>query len=318
MTQRTLLPDDICDGAVFAIRNTIGHLKVLLAKEPGRALSRVMIQGLQKEALRIDVDAEDQFLVNLGSENSLLRDIRVIGEESINSDTDFTGSDGVIALADMIDGTDLLERNLSNWCSAVVFFRPRNPVGERIVCACVGVTSGKIYYAHSNTTRAFYKDPRGTCEVGGRSKVTSLTDASICFYGQKVSSLKKVMTLPLLDHLEKLGSPRTRVYNLAGIPMMMKLIDHQTAEAANIDLVFESSGQKPHDVVAGAYIAKRAGAYIINLDTGNELTFEDMERSLLRPGDKESELRYVMASTRELCEEALPFLSISRRSGAGG
>lgn len=49
----------------------------------------------------------------------------VFGEESIDETIDLTGNVNIHMLVDMIDGTDLLERGFSNWCSAAVVFDPR-------------------------------------------------------------------------------------------------------------------------------------------------------------------------------------------------
>ncbi|MEP6912952.1 MAG: hypothetical protein ABI923_09370 [bacterium] len=315
MRQPPLLPEDVCEGGVFAIRNTLVQVKWALREDISNALKTTFDPEREKVALNVDRDAEHQFRINLKEQwkKGLLRDIEVWGEESIGKAWDCTGREGVFALADMIDGTDLLERNLSNWCSAAVFFRPRNENGTKIIAACVGLPSGKIYYAHANSSKVYYQsENEQTCDVGGKSTIKKLSQASICFYGQKASRLKKVADLPLLDYLSRLTVDKdpklkkNRLYTLAGIPMMVKLIDHQVADAANIDVVFEAVGQHPHDVVAGAFIAQKAGAFVINLDTQNELTNEEMEAGLLRPGDDMSQLRYIITSTRELCEEILP------------
>src|ERR1043166_3322529 len=189
-----LLPEDICDGGLFAIRNTMARVKWLLKNDPIRALATTYSPKRDKEALFVDENAEWLFAANLKDDYKagLLQELEVWGEESVTNKEDFSGRRGDFALADMIDGTDLLERNLSNWCSAAVFFRPNNPEGQRIVAACVGVPSGKIYFAHSDREGAFYKLPsEATRRVGGPSEITKLSEASICFYGQKASRLKK-------------------------------------------------------------------------------------------------------------------------------
>ena len=148
----------------------------------------------------------------------------------------------------MVDGTDLLERNLSNWCSAAVFFYPDRPPGKRIVAACVGVPSGKIYYSHEdlNVVRfeqidrhSIDKSPKRGI-VRGHSAVTNLENASICFYGQKPSSLLDMAETDLFSYLAKREQARkekrkeddtadsvrvekdkeNRIYTLSGIPMV--------------------------------------------------------------------------------------------------
>src|SRR5436190_18868834 len=132
-----LLEEDIRDGGLFAIRQALKKVKSLLAKDPQRALATTFSPKRDKEALFIDETAEWLFKTNLNDDyrSGLLGDVEVWGEESITNKEDFTGRRGDFVLADMIDGSDLLERNLSNWCSAAVFFRPFNPEGHRIVAA---------------------------------------------------------------------------------------------------------------------------------------------------------------------------------------
>jgi fructose-1,6-bisphosphatase/inositol monophosphatase family enzyme len=47
-------------------------------------------------------------------------------------------------LADMVDGTDLLEMNIPMWCSAIVIF---DPTPSKILGTVVGQASGEIYFA---------------------------------------------------------------------------------------------------------------------------------------------------------------------------
>jgi len=92
--------------------------------------------------------------------------------------------------------------------------------------------------------------------------------------------------------------------------MMMKLIDHQVRDAANIDVIFQLGGQYPHDAVPGLYIARKGGAFILNLKTGEEMTDKELEQGLLRPGHPDEKMEYIVASTRELCQEMEPLLKM--------
>jgi fructose-1,6-bisphosphatase/inositol monophosphatase family enzyme len=323
-------PEDICTAGQFAIRSTLDHIKWWLENKPERALETVVAPGRKnKEALRVDISAEDQFVRSLNEEyeHGLFKAIQVYGEESIDAETDFTNDSQVIALVDMVDGTDLVERNLSNWCSAAVFFCPAiKEEGRRILAACVGFPSGRIYYSHADTDRVMYKPKGGLpVPVGGPSGIMDLSEASICFYGQKASSLQKTVNTELLAHLLRPSGAinntsnqtkkKNRIYTLAGIPMVVKLIDHKVKCAANIDVVFDCNGQRPHDFIAGAYLAKKVKAAVRNIDSGKEITYGDLEEALLRPDNPESDFRYVIASTDELCNEILPLV---KRKGASG
>jgi fructose-1,6-bisphosphatase/inositol monophosphatase family enzyme len=73
--------------------------------------------------------------------------------------------------------------------------------------------------------------------------------------------------------------------------MMCHLID-----GAGVDVVLEMAGQAPHDFVAGAYIAQKAGASLCSLD-GKAINMVDL---LLRPANANSRVRYVLAATEQL------------------
>ncbi len=66
-----------------------------------------------------------------------------------------------------------------------------------------------------------------------------------------------------------------------------------------VHAVFELRGQKPHDVIPGAFIAKQAGAIFCDLD-GNDI---DMGNAVLDPNS--SDLRYVLAGSKSLAEQIL-------------
>jgi fructose-1,6-bisphosphatase/inositol monophosphatase family enzyme len=92
---------------------------------------------------------------------------------------------------------------------------------------------------------------------------------------------------------------------MAGIPMMLRLIDHRVKEARGIDAVLELKGQKPHDFVPGAYIAHKAGA-VIKTATGRPVSWAFMETLLLHPSSKT--IKYVITCTEQLSEALFEFL----------
>lgn len=333
----SFFPEDICTGANHAISLVIESIIRSLTDEPELALDLRFSPVQNKNALVVDYDAENNFREKFKEyRNAMFRGVKVRGEESIKEGTDFHDEEGLVALVDMVDGTDLLERNLSNWCSAAVFFEPdRGKKGEPIIrAACVGLPSGKIYYAHANIKEVRYEqflrhDHRyRPGKAKGISSIRRLENCSICFYGQKPSSLIRVAETQLFTYLGQKEKTRVdkkkeknasgsivvdkekeiRVYTLSGIPMMMKLIDHQVKEAANIDVIFQLGGQYPHDAVPGLYIAKKGGAFILNLKTSEEMTDTELEQGLLRPGHPDEKMEYIVASSRELCEELAPLL----------
>lgn len=64
-----------------------------------------------------------------------------------------------------------------------------------------------------------------------------------------------------------------------------------------IHAVFELLGQKPHDVVPGAFIAREAGAIVRDLN-GRDI---DLGAALMEPN--KGDLRYIIAANETLYQE---------------
>ena len=77
------------------------------------------------------------------------------------------------------------------------------------------------------------------------------------------------------------------------------------APGSSADAVLDLEGQKPHDVVPGAFIAMKAGAVMKDSKTRAKLTIEQLEQALLKPASPDHELRYVLSATEELCQNIL-------------
>lgn len=327
-------PHLLSQAAIIALRNVIKEINSKVERSPRKFLEKQFNDRRCKMALVIDLIAEHRFSDELEKELTKHQssEIEVFGEETIERRDDFNGRDGIFALADMVDGTDLLERSFSNWCSAVTFFRPRNDPGQRIIGAWVGLPNGDVYYSHEEMegvsvyqnpdSHQFLKPEQLHRDVAGRSDVQSLDCASVCFYGQKAECLEEVVMSSLIPAMTALdqAKPKTaegkskvcRLYNLAGIPMMIRLIDYRAkeAKACNVDVVFDIHGQQPHDVVPGAYLALKNGATMRDLG-GVAITNIELERALLEPASKQ--FKYVLASTPELCETVRILVTSKRR-----
>lgn len=268
------------------------------------AFETVKIGDREKRALVVDIVAERLAALELSRRLKKLKPV-ILGEESLRDENlDLSNETHLIALLDMVDGTDLFERGLGNWCSAAAFFLPAE---RRILGAFVAVPEGDIYFWTVDTPmpQKFNIKTRTTEPICGPSHVRAISEASIAFYGQKIvnlnagsSQLAHALNQNLLDQ-----NRATRIYDLAGIPMMMKVVDRGGHK--RIDAVFEVLGQNPHDVVPGAVIAQRAGATVLGLD-GAPL---DLASALLRPADRSRRLRYVLAATPELATELLTCLN---------
>ncbi|HNR35414.1 MAG TPA: hypothetical protein PKO36_09560, partial [Candidatus Hydrogenedentes bacterium] len=141
----------------------------------------------------------------------------------------------------------------------------------------------------------------------GPSSVTALQEASLSFYGQQPANFMSVAgnrrfaaKLAEFETVKDDSFKRMRIYNLAGNPMMMKLIDG----SKRIDAVFDLLGQLPHDMAPGAYIARRAGAILCGLD-GRPILEEDLARMLIKPAHGASKRPYLLAATEGLKNEFL-------------
>jgi len=299
MTLGQLTPSQITDIGVNVIRNVLRIINSFVEDHPELAFQPITLPKTGKKILTIDYHTELACVDYLSRLARKFHDrIEVFGEERLSGENpDLSKQQGLTAIIDMVDGTDLLRRGLYNWCSALIFF---NPSRKKILGAFVGIPAEGIYYA--TEAPGAYKRLLGSnnqllkrlpIKLKGVSQITSLKKASICFYGQKINRLLSIAKkVEFLCRLEKLGeNPETRIYNFAGNPMMVKLAD------GCVDAVFDLGGQYPHDVAPGAFIAMKAGAVFGGL---NNQEF-DIEKSLLKPAQRGP--GYILASTPKLFEE---------------
>src|SRR4030095_11167095 len=102
-------------------------------------------------------------------------------------------------------------------------------------------------------------------EVTGLPAERALSDASLYFYGQKITRLLEVARRPLLGKVGNQEYENLSIYNLGGIPMLVRMCDHQVKRARGVDAVFELSGQRLYDVVPGLFFALKLGATVLDL-----------------------------------------------------
>ncbi|MFN7139409.1 MAG: hypothetical protein ACK4UN_08730 [Limisphaerales bacterium] len=319
--------ENLCSMGISVTQMVVRNIMEQVAEDAETALEAVYVGKHKKKALCVDVsaefDARRTFRRQMGRmQRGDFKKIEFFGEESLRDvSLDLSDSKKVCILADAVDGTDLLERGLWNWCSAFVFFHPSKTPGERILAAFVGLPTGEVYHARCDNEHAWVT--RGSASstkpvrVEGPSDVKAVHQASVCFYGQKAGNMRTTLETGVLGGLEQSISDKKikadevtlRLYDLAGIPMMMKLIDHRAKTACGIDVVFDVAGQKPHDVIPGAFIAKKAGVAFKNLK-GEDISDTDLETLLLKPAAVENELKYVLAATEELANSMIKLLSV--------
>src|SRR5438132_8648065 len=180
---------EIADAGVEAVLRALNEIFDRVKNDP-TALHKVWNEPLEKHQILVDVHAE-----YTGREclKKLLPDIQRRGEESSQEEV---SERGLAALMDMLDGSDLLERELGNWCSSLVLFRVSNQ--PRILSAVVGLPSKRVYYTRaSKKDYVFVRPPSHTGTLGPRDitrvrlkpKNILLKDASVAFVGQKPGSL---------------------------------------------------------------------------------------------------------------------------------
>lgn len=218
-------------------------------------------------------------------ERLITRPFVITGEENRGyADFEVRGSEGIVALLDMVDGTDLFARDLGNWCSAILFYRAADLA---VLAAVVGDAFGRIYFAtayerHASILRKGSKD----AEPIVPAVTEELEEAYVCFYGQKAARLSEAV-----ERAAFLAQAK-RVYNLGGTPMLVEVAD------GSMDGVFELSGQAGHDFVAGAFICAKAGATVTTLD--GHPVLGAVPEVLRRPAQRGP--GYVAAATTALAE----------------
>lgn len=309
-------------NALLAVRRHVHDL--LKDRTAFERASYTSSDGKAKVMLQVDKEAENicaRLLVKRFGEDN----VRVLGEEALwkFKDLDLStqhvegygdrvrvvagGETRLTAIVDMIDGSDLIERDFGNWCSALVFFLPSDH--PQILFSLVHHADGSIYGAdemgaflipvgaQKDAPLIPLKGPE-VRELDGAYKRTTLDSAvqiAICYYGQKHSHFA---TLPaeLLEWAQNNAArDRLRFYNLGGNPMMCRL-----ANGENVHAVFEHVGQFPHDAVPGAYIAMKAGAILAEL-SGQIFDADALASYLMMPSG--ARIRYALAGTEELAIE---------------
>lgn len=307
--------DDLLLRLIAVLDNTIFSALEFAKHYPKEAF--VEQRTGDKVALQIDNYAQHIFQ-DLCQSNC---NLEVVGEESF---AQALVTENPFIVADIIDGTDLFERGIDLWCSAICLVDPTAAVGRRLVGTCVatfvkqddGVLSRTFYLASADKDDVWVYNWESRDERRGRneslksdsvpnplrvrrargpSKVTLLQKAGVCFYGQKVNRLRH----PAMRKLFSNCPDGVRFYNFAGNPMLAKLVD-SSPNGKSIDAVFEiAEGQKPWDFVAGAFIALKGGAFLLTSEEA-PISSNDLEDALFSLKGK---TRYVAACTEALARE---------------
>jgi len=318
-----------------------------LINEPALYLRDTTNPRTGKHSIYADWAVEDRFRSIVQSE--LAPFVTVSGEESLDQETnflDFRKSSNIHVLCDMIDGTDLLIRGFSNWCSAFIAF---DPSSSKLLSSYVYVKGDNVdslYCAHDLDSNVLVTDLLNVIYVDGPApitgtaslerlqensgrqiwksvsenhrykpapKTTPLEHATVCIYGQKFGRAYHVADTLNIERIRTFFEPleNARLYNLAGNPMICRIVD------GSVDLVVDFSGQAPHDVAPGAYIAMKGGAVMCDLRPhpvreDRRIRTEDLMENLLRPNAPENTLKYAICSSESLAAE---FMDLCEAAG---
>lgn len=298
-----------------------------IRNKPRIFLRKMSFEDTGKPLYGCDLFAEDFFIEDIKSKFGAL--VLVNGEETLGADVaPIAEKSRIHILCDVIDGSDLLVRGFSNWCTAAVVFDTED---KAIISSFIYVRCDRrddLYVASEESTNVIlWQDETVTVddktgktrqksfrnsEIVRVNNSKSLRDASICYYGQKTNRIVSLCNF--------LGSPEVRAafedmpnvrwYNMAGNPMMCRMID------GSVDLIFELHGQKLHDVIPGAYIALKAGAIMYDLRTkpireNRKIFLLDLITVLLE-SEEDIRLNYILAANEEIAGE---FLEICKKAG---
>lgn len=259
-----------------------------------------------KPLAAVDLLAERLFMNRIGAKFG--KDtVGIWGEEFLDEGIDLRSEMRICILIDMIDGTDLLRRNFSNWCSAIVVF---NPEIVEIEGAFVALPSDSLYFATktSPASKVLLRESKADrpMPLKGPAKERDLKHAGVCLYGQKAASFLELLAInrreKFIEWLKEIAKSDEafRFYNLAGNPMMVRLAE------GTVDVVFDLKGQAPHDVVPGAFIAMKSEAVLGKItEEGqiikDEFSLSDLAVKLLQPGD--SKICYALTANRNILKE---------------
>ena len=308
-----ILPDtDVVEAGVKTIRKTLETIFTELANNPEDALEPLWHPRLKKYFLGVDMIAE-KFGKNCL--RKYLHSVEIRGEES---SLEPLQNQRLAALLDMLDGSDLLERGLGNWCSSLVLFSPKR---KKIITAVVGLSSKRIFYTKPSYSKCTFvrepqlesDDPPIIHELAIAKNSVELRDASLAFYGQKPGSLLSILEAKdLVQRLSDIAReakeakkspdlPKLRIYNLAGNPMMTSLVE------GKIDAILDLRGQKCHDAIPGFVIALRAGAVLRDLQ-GRNISEQMLVAKLATP---EYKFKYVLARNEVLASQLVELVKSS-------
>ena len=141
----------LAKAGVFAIRQTLRRIIREFEDDPNTAVRQTIDAETKKRAIDVDLIADREFATQFRHyDGGRYAGVIVTGEERPGDS--LSGPFGTYVLVDALDGSDLAERGLANWCSAVVFFEVTGSTAK-IRAAVVGMPPNHIYFATDDDPR---------------------------------------------------------------------------------------------------------------------------------------------------------------------
>jgi hypothetical protein len=118
----------LAEAGVFAIRQTLRRIIREFEDDPNTAVRQTIDAETKKKAIDVDVIADREFATQFRHyDGGRYAPVIVTGEERPGETVSVIGTFGTYVLVDALDGSDLAERSLANWCSGAVFFEVAVP-----------------------------------------------------------------------------------------------------------------------------------------------------------------------------------------------
>ena len=143
----------LAEAGVFAIRQTLRRIIREFEDDPNTAVRQTIDAETKKRAIDVDLIADREFATQFRHyDGGRYASVVVTGEERPGDSDSLDGPFGTYVLLDALDGSDLAERGLANWCSAAVFFEVARSTAK-IRAAVVGMPPNHVYFATDDDPR---------------------------------------------------------------------------------------------------------------------------------------------------------------------
>ncbi|NCO33705.1 MAG: hypothetical protein AUJ92_17040 [Armatimonadetes bacterium CG2_30_59_28] len=251
------------------------HLVHLHQEGVLKVTGKAPVEG-DTESIRLDLRIEQFYLDAL--QERMPCPFRFIGEEEGAQDFGATEPE-IVLWIDPVDGSELAARDLPLWCTAACAYDRSK---QEFVAAVVTEEDLRSYYTARCLDGAYVTRVHRLPVKIEVSKVTRLEDAALSVYGMTVQRILQHSAeyLPLLERVK-------RFTTFSGHPLLCRLA------TGGMDIVMDLVGYYAHDLLAGAYICRQAGAVVTPID---------VESHIANPKHR---YRFVAAATQELYDEVV-------------